>query len=85
MAAAEELVTATIGDPPIAEENPGQDESLAAAVLPGEERADEWTETAFAASRTFLEARKLINEVKNVMGYFPVVGLGAYDAMPTQP
>ncbi|CAK0882620.1 unnamed protein product [Prorocentrum cordatum] len=81
MAAAEELVTATIGDPSIAEENLGQDESLAAAVLPGEERADEWTETACAASRTFLEARKLINEVKNARGYFPVVGLGAYDAM----
>eukprot|EP00959_Pyramimonas_sp_CCMP1952_P213890 4475448-Pyramimonas_sp.AAC.1 len=62
MAAAEELVTATMGDNPNSEENLGQDESLAAAVLPGEERADEWTETAFAASRTFLEARKLINE-----------------------
>ncbi|CAK0907413.1 unnamed protein product [Prorocentrum cordatum] len=82
MTAAEDLMTAALGEEPIGDEEQGED-ALAAAASTHE--TNEWTETAFAASRTFVEARKLINEVKNARGYFPVVGLGAYDALPTQP
>ncbi|CAK0855319.1 unnamed protein product [Prorocentrum cordatum] len=82
MTAAEDLMTAALGEEPRGDEEQGED-ALAAAASTHE--TDEWTETAFAASRTFVEARKLINEVKNARGYFPVVGLGAYDALPTQP
>ena len=32
-----------------------------------------------AASRSFEEARKLVNQVKQARGYFPVVGVGIYD------
>ncbi|CAK0814933.1 unnamed protein product, partial [Prorocentrum cordatum] len=82
MTAAEDLMTAALGEEPIGDEEHGED-ALAAAASTHE--TNEWTETAFAASRTFVEARMLINEVKNARGYFPVVGLGAYDALPTQP
>ncbi|CAK0911874.1 unnamed protein product [Prorocentrum cordatum] len=82
MTAAEDLMTAALGEEPIGDEEQGED-ALAAAASTHE--TNEWTETAFAASRTFVEARKLINEVKNARGYFPVVVLGAYDSLPTQP
>ena len=32
-----------------------------------------------AASRSFDEARKLVNQAKQARGYFPVVGVGIYD------
>ena len=31
-----------------------------------------------SAARTFVEARTLLNQVKDARGYFPVVGLGAW-------
>ena len=86
MTAAEDLITYAGADASEAAEQEAGEDGLAAAVMPSEGgEYDEWTETAYAASRTFVEARKLINEVKNARGYFPVVGLGAYDALPTQP
>ena len=32
-----------------------------------------------SASRTFEDARRLVNQVMKVRGYFPIVGIGAYD------
>ena len=44
-----------------------------------EEFVHEAQESYGSASRTFDEARKLANEVKNARGYFPIVGIGTYD------
>ena len=32
-----------------------------------------------SASRTFEEARKLVNQAKQARGYFPVVGISSFD------
>ena len=49
------------------------------------DQAEEFAEQAFAsASRTFQEARDLLAQVRSARGFFPVVGIGAYDgALPT--
>ena len=35
------------------------------------------------ATRTFMEARDLVSRVKQASGYFPVVGVGAFDGFQT--
>ena len=34
-----------------------------------------------SASRSFQEARELLTRVKSARGYFPVVGIGAFDGL----
>ena len=35
------------------------------------------------ATRTFMEAKDLVSRVKHARGYFPVVGVGAFDGFQT--
>ena len=70
-----------------------EEEELSAAVAMVEVDAEEWRNdesavgdaelhdaaaTMASAARTFQEARALLNSVKEARGYFPIVGLGAY-------
>ena len=47
------------------------------------EMAEAFATTAFAdlksAARRFMDAKKLVAQVKSARGFFPVVGLGAFD------
>ena len=50
------------------------------------EEAEATVAEAYAsASRTFQDARDLVTRVKKARGYFPVVGIGAFDGLGTLP
>ena len=62
------------------EEETNQAEAYLVEQFGSMEEAENFVDEAYgSASRTFDEARKLVNEVKKARGYFPIVGVGCYD------
>ena len=47
-----------------------------------QELLEQFDQVYASASRSFQEARELLARVKSVRGYFPVVGIGAFDGHP---